>query len=33
VDAGEWYVEEGAARMLNNYLGEDHIRKHAAGAS
>lgn len=31
VHAGEWWVEENAARLLNNMLGVDHIRKHAAG--
>ena len=24
---GEWYVEEGAARMINNYLSRDYIRQ------
>jgi hypothetical protein len=31
VHAGEWYVEENAARLMNNTLGVDHIRKHSAG--
>lgn len=26
VDAGDWYVQEGAARLLNNMLGRDYLR-------
>ena len=28
---GEWWVHEGAARLLNNYLSRDHIRSNALG--
>lgn len=28
---GEWWVEHGAARMLNNYLSRDYIREKALG--
>jgi hypothetical protein len=31
IDAGEWYVEQGSARILNNYLSRDHIRDQAIG--
>ncbi len=31
VKAGEWYVEEGAGRLLNGYLSRDLIRETAAG--
>lgn len=29
--AGEWYVQEGAARMINNYLSRDLIRGNSIG--
>jgi N12 class adenine-specific DNA methylase/GGDEF domain-containing protein/2'-5' RNA ligase len=31
LERGEWYVEEGAARILNNYLSRDLIRNNAIG--
>jgi len=31
VNAGEWYVEEGAGRLLNGFLSRDYIREVAAG--
>ncbi|HJY05086.1 MAG TPA: hypothetical protein VJ323_02155, partial [Bryobacteraceae bacterium] len=31
VDAGQWWVEEGAARVLHNFLSRDLIREHAFG--
>jgi RNA polymerase sigma factor (sigma-70 family) len=31
VHAGDWYVEPGAARLLNNHLSHDYIRESAAG--
>lgn len=33
VKAGEWYVESGAARLLNNFLSRDLIRESALGRS
>lgn len=27
VHTGDWYVNEGAARLLNNYLGRDYLRQ------
>jgi hypothetical protein len=32
VQAGEWYVEENAARLLNNYLGRDYLRESPIGS-
>lgn len=31
VKAGDWYVEPGAARLLNNHLSRDYVREAAAG--
>ena len=31
VNAGDYYIEEGAGRLLNNYLGKDAIRASAIG--
>lgn len=31
VRAGEWYIEKGAGRLLNNFLSEDHIRNTKIG--
>jgi hypothetical protein len=31
VQAGEWWVEEGAGRLLNNYLSRDLVREHPLG--
>lgn len=31
VNAGEWWVDEGAGRLLNNFLSRDMVRENAAG--
>lgn len=31
VNAGEWYVDEGVARMINNHFGKDRIRSNPIG--
>lgn len=31
VNAGEWWIDKGAGRLLNNFLSRDYIREAAAG--